>query len=51
MGNLKVEIDYRDIACTVIATKNAAKGLIESCDKIQEALDQAVLENQNKGEN
>ena len=45
MGNLKVTIDYRDIACTVIATKNAANNLIKSCDKIQEALDKAAAQN------
>ena len=44
MGILKVEIDYRDIACNIVATKNAAKKLIESCDKMQINLDKAVFE-------
>ena len=42
MGILKVEIDFRDIACNIIATKNAAKNLIECCDKMQINLDLAV---------
>jgi len=44
VGILKVDIDYRDIACKLIATRNAAKDLIVSCDKIQEALDNAALQ-------
>lgn len=48
MGNLKVEIDYGDIAHSLIAVKNAAKLLIESCNKIQVALDNAVTQTETK---
>ena len=50
MGILKVEIDYAEVAAVIMESRNAAKNLMECCDKMQTNLDQAVFTNVEQGE-
>jgi len=48
MGSLKVEIDYSDVASTIMAARNGAKQMIAMCDKVERIFDEAQIDYKHK---
>lgn len=42
-GEITVTLNYREIACRVIALRNRAEQVIKECDKIVAELDKAAV--------